>query len=80
MEKDEESVGGQPDPLPLPDVATEPHPSTHAPPASPGDDTGAGEGRLREVLPEINEAARKVGGYKRLAEIAGEVGQAETGQ
>ncbi len=30
----------------------------------------AGENLLQNVLPEIRELARKVGGYKRLAEIA----------
>jgi hypothetical protein len=61
------------DPIMLPDVATEPHPSAHVAPlptqnASPGD-----TGRLQEVPPEILDAARKVGGFKKLAEIAGQL-------
>jgi hypothetical protein len=35
---------------------------------------------LQEALPEITEAARKVGGFKRLAEIAGELDRGGPGQ
>jgi len=59
-----------------PDVVTEPHPVSHP----RGDPAGAGQGVLQEALPEIAEVARKVGGFKRLAEIAGQLSQAETGQ
>jgi hypothetical protein len=34
-----------------------------------------GEGRLQDVLPDVSEVAKKVGGYKRLAEIADALGQ-----
>jgi hypothetical protein len=55
------------DPVIVPDVATEPHPTVHVPPL-PSD---AGEkARLPEVPPEVLEAARKVGGFKKLAELA----------
>jgi len=60
-----------PDPAVLPDVATEPHLSAHA--LSP--ESGAGEGLLQAALPEIQEAARKVGGLKNLSEIAGQLHQ-----
>jgi hypothetical protein len=54
------------DPGVLPDVATEPRPSAHVIPP----ESGAGEGLLQAALPEIQEAARKVGGLKNLSEIA----------
>jgi hypothetical protein len=41
---------------------------------------GAGEGLLQAALPEITEAARKVGGFKRLSEIAAELDRGGTGQ
>jgi hypothetical protein len=64
------------DPAMLPDVATEPHPVS--PPAASV--PAAGENVLQEALPEVSEAARKVGGYKKLAEIAKQLGDAEAGQ
>jgi hypothetical protein len=60
----------------LPDVATEPHPTPHAPQPLPGDTPQVGEGQLEEALPAITEAARKVGGFRRLSEIAGELDRA----
>jgi hypothetical protein len=63
----------------LPDVATEPHPTSHVP-APPSADTEAGPDRLEEVLPEISAVARKVGGFKKLAEIAYQLDRAGTGQ
>ncbi len=60
-----------PDPVVLPDVATGPHPSAHV----PAPDAGAGEGLLQAALPDIQEAAKKVGGLKNLAEIAGQLHQ-----
>lgn len=49
-----------------PDVVTQAHPE---PPM--GEQTAeAGEQKLQDVLPEINEVAKKVGGFKKLAEIA----------
>jgi hypothetical protein len=67
------------DPVVLPDVATEPHPTAHTSSSLP-DDTGVGDAVLQEVLPQIAEAARKVGGYKRLAEIATQLDRAGVGQ
>ena len=55
------------DPVVLPDVATEPHPVSPPPASVPA----AGE-----ALPEVSE----VGGYKKLAEIAKQLGDAEAGQ
>jgi hypothetical protein len=49
----------------LPDVATQAHPSVPAQPA-----VGAGEHQLQNVLPELKELAQKVGGYKKLSELA----------
>jgi hypothetical protein len=59
-------------PVALPDVATEPHPSPHAVPP----EQGAGQGLLQAALPEIQELAKKVGGFKNLAEIAQQLAQA----
>ena len=59
-----------PDAVVLPDVATQPHPVGHV--ASPADGNG---GELQRVLPEVAEAASKVGGYKKLAEIADTLNQ-----
>lgn len=67
------------DPVVLPDVATQPHPAPHLQPPTAGDPE-AGDGALQEVLPEVSAAARKVGGFKRLAEIAGELDRAGSGQ
>ena len=36
---------------------------------------GAGANALQNVLPEIQELARKVGGYRKLAEIVGTLEQ-----
>jgi hypothetical protein len=57
------------DPVEVPDVATEPHPRAHAMPP----EAGAGVGALQAVLPEVNQLAQKVGGFKKLAEIAGQM-------
>jgi hypothetical protein len=61
------------DPVLLPDVATQAHPSA---PAQPQGDNApeAGEMKLQDVLPEINDVAQKVGGFKKLAEIADTLG------
>jgi hypothetical protein len=59
------------DPVVLPDLATESHPSAHAIPPDPG----AGEGLLQGALPEINEVAKKVGGFKNLSDIAEQLHQ-----
>jgi hypothetical protein len=61
-------VGGQTGPVQpvvLPDVATEPHPAADAASAPEDDKT-----RLQDVLPEIQQIAQKVGGFKKLSEIA----------
>jgi hypothetical protein len=68
------------EPVVLPDVATSPHTVTPAAGKAPVNVPQAGAGVLEDALPDINEAARKVGGYKNLAEIAKELGAAETGQ
>lgn len=59
------------DPVVLPDVATEPHPSAHP----PAPETGAGQGLLQAALPELQEAEKKVGGLKNLSEMAGQLPQ-----
>ncbi|HWG42874.1 MAG TPA: hypothetical protein VN688_08825 [Gemmataceae bacterium] len=60
------------DPVMLPDVATEPHPSTQAVPP----EQGVGQGLLQATLPEIQELAKKVGGFKNLSDIAEQLDQA----
>ena len=44
------------------------------------DAEGAGNGLLQELLPEITELARKVGGFRRLAEIAAQLDRAGAGR
>jgi hypothetical protein len=39
---------------------------------------GVGEGLLQDLLPEISAIARKVGGFKKLAEIATELDRGYT--
>lgn len=63
------------EPTVLPDVATEPHPTHSSGPA----ETGAGDHVLQDALPEITKVARKVGGFKRLAEIAEQLDRAGVG-
>ena len=63
-------------PAGLPDVATEPHPRVQA----PGEVPPAGDGLLQDTLREILEVAQKVGGFKRLAEIAAELDRAGPGR
>jgi hypothetical protein len=63
-------------PAALPDVATAPHAAVHP----PGDVPPAGEDLLQDTLREIREVAQKVGGFKRLAEIASELDRAGAGQ
>ena len=62
-----------PEPAVLPDAATEPHRTAHAVQPLPGDTPGVSDCLLQDALPEIAEAARKVGGFKRLSEIAGQL-------
>lgn len=59
----------QAQPLEQPDVATQPHP-TGAGAGQTSNDPEAGASQLQDVLPEINQVAQKVGGFKKLAEIA----------
>jgi hypothetical protein len=60
------ALGAEPiDSQVLPDIATQAHPSVPAEPA-----VGAGENPLQNVLPELKELAQKVGGYRRLSELA----------
>jgi hypothetical protein len=56
----------------LPDIATQAHPSVPAQPA-----VGAGDNALQNVLPEIKELAQKVGGYRKLAELANALDEME---
>jgi len=62
----QEKNRGISEPVLLPDVATGPR-GVHA---LTGDTPPMGEGLLGDVLPAVAEAARKVGGFRRLAEIA----------
>jgi hypothetical protein len=66
------------DPVVLPDVSTQPHPA--APTTDPvGTGTlPAGLEQLQKVLPEIAEVAQKVGGFKKLSEIADTLDEMET--
>jgi hypothetical protein len=59
---------GRIEPQVLPDIATQAHPSVPAEPA-----VGAGDNSLQNVLPEIKDLAQKVGGYKKLSELANEL-------
>jgi hypothetical protein len=68
------------EPVVLPDVATGPHPTRPAAGQAPADVPAAGQGVLQVALPAVNEAARKVGGFKKLSEVAGQLGETETGQ
>jgi hypothetical protein len=82
MDQKPQGTSNQPAPEPtiLPDVATGPHPTTPAVGQAPADVPKAAAGILQEALPDISEAARKVGGYKNLSEIAKQMGEAEGGQ
>ena len=66
------------DPVVVPDVATQAHPTGHAGAGVGGNDPQAGENQLQQVLPEITEVAQKVGGFKKLSEIADTLDQAGT--
>ena len=58
------------DPVVLPDVSTQPHPATGSDDSVGIGITPAPEEQLQKVLPEITGIAQKVGGFKRLSEIA----------
>ena len=51
-------------------VATQGHPPAPAGPNMVDNSSEAGERKLQDVLPAINEVAQKVGGFKKLSEIA----------
>jgi hypothetical protein len=68
------------EPVAVIDVVREPHPVAHTVLQPGGADTGAGEELLQDALPSICEAAGRVGGFKRLSEIAGQLGQYDEGQ
>jgi CHAT domain len=67
-------------PVGVPEGVSEPHPVGHTVAQYGGADSGAGEGLPQDALPSIREAAVKVGGFKRLSEIAGQLGQDDEGQ
>lgn len=64
----------------LPDVATSAHPTAHAIPEPPGDPRVAGEEVLQGLLPEVSALANRVGGYRRLAELAMQLDRAGSGR
>jgi hypothetical protein len=70
--KDQEAVAHpQPvDPVILSYVETQGHLSALAEPNMGDNSSEAGERKLQDVLPAINEVAQKVGGFKKLSEIA----------
>jgi hypothetical protein len=70
--KDQEAIAHpQPvDPVILSHVATQGHPSVPDEPNMGDNSSEAGERKLQDVLPAINEVAQKVGGFKKLSEIA----------
>jgi hypothetical protein len=51
-------------------VAIQRHPLAPAEPNMGDNSSEAGERKLQDVLPAINEVAQKVGGFKKLSEIA----------
>ena len=83
MEQQTAAQAARPDdriePVVLPDVATEPHPRTHSA-ATSGNVPDVGPDLLQGILPEIHEVARKVGGFKRLSEIASQLDRSEVGK
>ena len=63
------------EPVILPDVATPGHPSLTLEPVAFGgkaeeNSSEAGDTKLQDVLPQITEIAQKVGGFKKLSELA----------
>jgi hypothetical protein len=58
------------DPVVLSSVATQGPPSAPAEPNKGDNSSEAGEQKLQDVLPAINAVAQKVGGFKKLSEIA----------
>ena len=58
-------------PVVLLDVVSQGPPSAPAEPTAWDNSPEAGDKKLQDVFVEINEVAQKVGGYKKLSEIAG---------
>jgi len=61
------------EPIEVPDVATQPHPVAVVDSDFKGNSSEAGQTKLQDVLPEINDLAKKVGGFKKLAKIANDL-------
>jgi hypothetical protein len=69
----------QVDPVVVLDVAAQAHAKTvEAQPTTPASSTVGEQERLEDVLPAINEIAKKVGGFRKLAEIANNLDQNRT--
>jgi hypothetical protein len=60
-------------PVEVPDVATQAHPSAIVESDSDVNSSEAGQTKLQDVLPDINDLAKKVGGFKKLARIANDL-------
>jgi hypothetical protein len=67
----EVSTIAPPAPVVYPDVSPRAHSTGSVAPQNGPSVGPAGPDQLQNVLPEINEIAQKVGGFKKLAEIAG---------
>ena len=65
-----ESAAEQIELVVLPDVSTQAHPSARTDEPVGTGALSAGEEQLQKVLPEFTALAQKVGGFKKLAEIA----------
>jgi hypothetical protein len=63
------------EPVVPPDVAIQPHPTADSLPPMPVKCPKGIRDRLQDVLPEINAVAKKVGGFRKLAEIAAQLEQ-----
>jgi hypothetical protein len=61
------------EPVEVPDVATQAHPAAVVDADFKGNSSEAGQTKLQDVLPEINDLAKKVGGFKKLAKIANDL-------
>ena len=59
-----------PAPVVFPDGNSQRHPSGPVVPPNTPSVPPAGTEELQKVLPQINEVAQKVGGFKKLSEIA----------
>jgi len=61
------------EPAEVPDAAARAHPSAIVESDFNANSSEAGETKLQDILPEINELAKKVGGFKKLAKIANDL-------